>query len=170
MTRNYLALGLAALLAACAGDEGVRRLEAPGDGPDEFAVMPVRPLVLPATNALPVPTPGGANLADPNPLGDAVAVLGGNPRGLQPGGIPSADAALVAAVSRNGVTPDVRALVAQEDADWRSRAGLTAGGGLFGGDPYWRVYARQALDAYGELDRFRAAGIRVPTAPPETAD
>ena len=170
MTRTFLALGLAALLAACAGGDGVRRLEAPGDGPDEFAVMPVRPLVMPATNALPVPTPGGTNLADPNPLGDAVAALGGNPRGLLPGGIPAGDAALVAAASRNGVTPGVRALVAQEDAAFRASAGRFASGGLFGGDPYWRVYARQALDAYGELDRFRAAGIRVPPAPPETAD
>ena len=170
MTRIVLALAATVALAACSGHDGLRRLEAPGDGPDEFAVMPVRPLTMPPTNALPVPTPGGANLTDPNPLGDAVAVLGGDPRGLLAGGIPAGDAALVAAVSRNGVTPDVRALVAQEDAAYRASAGRFATGGLFGTDPYWRAYARQALDAYGELERFRAAGIRVPTAPPESAD
>ena len=167
--RRLMAISALLTLGACGGGhDGAHRLQAPGDGPDEFAGMPLRPLEIPPTNALPTPTPGGANRADPNPLGDAVAALGGDPRALLPGGVPARDGALVAAASRNGVTADIRALVAQEDAAYRARAGRFSTGGLLGGnDPYWRTYARQALDAGAEIARFREAGIAVPSAPPE---
>lgn len=68
------------LLAGCGGGEPqLMNLRSTGPGPDEFGIMPVKPLEIPETiAALPAPTPGGANLADPNPLGDAVAALGGN--------------------------------------------------------------------------------------------
>ena len=167
MARTPFAFLLCAALAACASGDGLCRLESPGNGPDEFAVMPMRPLDYPATNALPPPTPGGANLADPNPLGDAVAALGGDARGLLPTAVPARDGALVAAASRNGVPADIRAVVAREDAAFRTSRARFATGGLFGTDPYWRAYAGQALDAYAELARFRAAGIEVPSAPPQ---
>lgn len=56
-----------------------------GEGPDEFAVMPVRPLEIPADlNRLPPPTPGGANRAEQAPLAEAVQALGGNPAAARP--------------------------------------------------------------------------------------
>ena len=131
-------------------------------GPDEFSVLPTRPLTLPASlSALPAPTPGGANLTDPNPTGDAIAALGG--AATLAGGIPAGDAALVAQVSRHGTDPGIRRTLAAEDAGLRARAER-------GSDQtrarYLRVYAGQALDAYAELLRFRNVGVQVPSAPP----
>jgi len=162
-----LCFGIIALLTACAGgDRGLRDLRANGGGPDEFRVMPMQPLVLPndVTN-LPTPTPGGANLTDPRPNADAVAVLGGNPNALIPNGIPAGDGALVTAASRNGVDPTIRQTLASEDAAFRNRQSRF---GFFRGrDRYFGAYSRQALDAYAELQRFRNAGVATPSAPPE---
>lgn len=167
MIRAILCVGMVALLSACAGgDRGLRDLRSNGGGPDEFRVIPAAPLILPSDlNALPTPTPGGTNLTDPTPNADAVAVLGGNPNALVPAGIPSRDGALVTAASRNGVDPAIRQTLASEDAAFRNqRARLS----LFGGrDRYFSAYARQALDAFAELQRFRNAGVATPSAPPQ---
>ncbi len=161
------ALSLTALLAltACGGDRGLRDLRSAGDGPDEFSVSPVRPLEIPADDSLPEPTPGGSNLSDPSPNADAIAALGGNPAAAVRGGIPSADAALVAGAGRFGVESGIRATLAEEDRRFRARAGRFS---LFArSDRYFRAYARQALDAHAELQRLRAAGVQTPSAPPE---
>lgn len=165
--RTWLVLMVTgSLLAACASsDRGLRDLRSPADGPDEFSVMPVAPLALPDDlNALPTPTPGGSNLTDPTPNADAVAVLGGNPNALIAAGIPAGDSALIAAVSSNGVDPNIRATLAAEDQAFRDRQ--TRFGFFRARNRYFQAYARQALDAYAELERFRNAGITVPTAPP----
>lgn len=163
------AIGILALavLVACSGGRGLRVLDTAGAGPDEFSVVPVRPLELPPTTALPPPTPGGNNLADPRPRSDAAAVLGGAGAALSAGGIPASDAALVAQASRNGLDPTIRQTLAAEDAAFRSRAGTLGLFNPFGRDRYFPAYRRQALDAYAELERFRAAGVAVPSAPPE---
>ncbi|GGL57134.1 DUF3035 domain-containing protein [Wenxinia marina] len=161
-----LAAALAALGACTATDGSLHQLDAPGGGPDEFSIMPQRPLQLPATTALPPPTPGGRNRADIAPLSDAVVAMNGNPGAAVAGGVPARDAALVAAVSQGGVTADIRQVVANEDAAFRGRASYLQAFNLFGSDLYYRAYRSQALDAYAELERFRAAGITVPTAPP----
>lgn len=166
MSRYFLFAAVMLTLTACAGgDRGLRDLRSNSGGPDEFSVLPVRPLVMPTDVAtLPTPTPGGANLTDPAPLAEAVAVLGGNPNALVPNGIPASDAALVTVAQRGGVDPAIRQTLASEDAAFRTRQ---ARFGLFRGrDRYFSAYARQALDAYAELDRFRAAGIETPSAPP----
>lgn len=137
-----------------------------GEGPDEFSVLPAMPLQAPASLTLPAPTPGGVNLADPDPLGDAIRALRGNPGAASAGGIPARDAALVAHVSRNGVVPDIRAKLAEEDAAFRDRARLARSFDILGQDQYFPAYRRWALDAYAELERFRMAGIEVPSAPP----
>lgn len=165
MTRIILCIGMMLSLAACANDRGLRDLRSLNGGPDEFRVLPSNPLIMPSdvTN-LPTPTPGGANITDPNPNGDAVAVLGGNPNALVPNGIPARDSALLGAVGRNGVDPAIRQTLASEDAVFRNRRSRLS---LFGGrDRYFQAYSRQALDAYAELQRFRNAGVATPTAPP----
>lgn len=155
------------ILTACAsGDRGLRDLRSNGGGPDEFQVLPVNPLILPndVTN-LPTPTPGGTNRTDPAPNADAVAALGGNPNALIPNGIPARDGALIAAASRNGVDPAIRQTLAAEDEAFRTRQSRF---GFFRGrDRYFQAYARQALDAYAELQRFRNAGVATPSAPPQ---
>ena len=154
-------------LSACGGGAGLRDLRSDSAGPDEFSVIPYRPLDIPATLALPQPTPGGVNKADPNPLGEAIAALGGSQAAARAGGVPTSDAALVAQAGRKGVTPGVRALLAQEDAAFRGRRAAVSGWNPFSRtDPYFGAYAGQALDAYAELARFRALGVATPSAPP----
>jgi hypothetical protein len=163
---SLLPLPLILVLAACgSGSDGLRNLDAELAGPDEFSVLPGRQLVMPDSIALPPPTPGGTNLADPNPRGDAVAALGGDPFALQAGGIPAQDTALLAFAARAGSDPAIRTTLAQEDAAFRTRAGGFSFN-LFGTDRYFPAYARFALDAYAELARLRASGVNVPTAPP----
>lgn len=167
MRTALLGFGISLLLAACtSNDRGLRDLRSNGGGPDEFSVLPSNPLVLPTdVTVLPTPTPDGTNLSDAAPNAEAVAVLGGNPNALIATGIPASDSALVNAASRNGVDPTIRATLASEDATFRRRR---ARFGLFRGrDSYFRAYSRQALDAYVELQRFRAAGVATPSAPPQ---
>ncbi len=165
MRRGFLIIGAALALSACAGgDRSLHNFDV-GAGPDEFAVLPQRELTLPETLTLPPPTPGGTNRTDPTPRADAVVALGGRPSAANAGGIPAGDSALVAAASRNGVDPNIRTDLARADAQFRSRrSGI---GRLFSrGDPYFAAYASQALNAYAELERFRQAGVAVPSAPP----
>lgn len=157
--------GIAMLaLTACGGSKGLHELRV-GSGPDEFLVQPASPLELPADlSVLPTPTPGGTNITDANPVGDAIAALGGRENARRAGGIPAGDTALVTQARRYGVTPNIRAELAEADAKFRKRR--TGFLGLFSRDGYFRAYANQALDAYAELTRFRNAGVQTPTAPP----
>lgn len=157
-----LAAALALALAGCGGGGPLHRLNAGATGPDEFSVIPMRPLAMPATLDLPPPTPGGANLADPDPLGDGLAALGGSL-----GAGPAGDAALMTRVARYGMDPAIRATLAAEDAALRGRASALSGFNPFGRDRYFPAYARMALDAWAELARFRAAGVPTPSAPPQ---
>ena len=73
MRKALLGLGITTvlLLSAC-GQQGLRTVYKPGEGPDEFMVIPVKPLSPPKDYAaLPAPTPGGANLTDRNPQEEA---------------------------------------------------------------------------------------------------
>jgi hypothetical protein len=165
-TLSRLSLPLAAflLVTACGGD-GLRNLDSDLAGPDEFSILPTRPITIPDTFALPPPTPGGTNRTDQTPNADAIAVLGGDPSAIRAGGIPAQDTALVAFAARQGTDPAIRQTLAQEDAAFRARAGGPSFN-IFGSDRYYPAYARYALDAYRELARLRAAGVTVPTAPP----
>ncbi len=161
MTRTFLAALMVLMIASCGGG-GLRPNIAKTGGPDEFSVLPSRPLDIPQNlSVLPAPTPGGVNLTDPNPVGDAVVALGG--RQTAAGGIPASEAALVTVASRYGVAPGIRGTVAAEDAQFRRNRGRFS---LFGGGNYYRAYASQALNAYAELIRFRNLGVQVPSAPP----
>ncbi|MFN3641307.1 MAG: DUF3035 domain-containing protein [Gemmobacter sp.] len=160
------ALAATMALSACGNRDDVRLRSdrRAGAGPDEFAIVPPRPLEIPADlRALPEPTPGGANRTDQTPLDDAVAALGGRP------GAGGADAALVAAGTRLGVSPTVREDLAAEDAALRRRNRPRVLERLFGTDVYDRAYQRQAVRQYPELERWRSAGARTPSAPPDPA-
>ncbi len=154
-------------LSGCA-NKGLRDLRTNSAGPDEFLVMPVKPLSQPANyKELPTPTPGGVNLVDENPRADAVVALGGRASALNPeGGIPGSDGALVTAASRYGVTPDIREALAQSDAEFRRKQSRLSNIKLFPVDRYNQAYRNEALDPYNEEWRFRNAGIATPTAPP----
>ena len=90
MSRLRTKIGLALvlmLLAACSSQAPtLMNLRAEGEGPDEFGVLPTRPLEMPADLAsLPTPTLGGTNRADPDPEADVAAALGGDVNRATPG-------------------------------------------------------------------------------------
>lgn len=163
---SSLILILALGLSAC-GDKTLRDLNDPAAGPEEFDIIPNKPLETPDNyTALPVPTPDQANLADATPKKDAVAALGGRPSLLDAQGPARSDAALVASASRFGVPAGVREQTAVEDAEFRKRRGRFSNIRLFKTDRYGSVYKRQTLDAQKTVETYRRAGRKTPTAPP----
>lgn len=162
-----LAVGLG--LSACGGDPNLMTFRDNATGPNEFLIVPAKPLQAPPqAGALPPPSPGVANRADATPLGDAVAALGGNPSRVTPTGtVPGGDAGLVNHASRLGRDPAIRSTLAAEDAEWRQRNNGRFLERVFNVNRYYDAYQRQSLDQYEELDRHRAAGRPTPAAPPE---
>ncbi|KIC38732.1 hypothetical protein RA27_20165 [Ruegeria sp. ANG-R] len=167
MPRAILVLTLAASVAGCS-DIGLRNLEPPGQGPDEFSVLPVKPLTPPKDYAfLPAPTPGGANLTDPNPKAEAVVALGGSEAALNPNTpIPASDGALVTASSRYGVPANTRQVTTEEDAAFRKRKARWTRLRLFPVDRYAQAYDREAINANNANEAARQLGIETPSAPP----
>lgn len=165
-TRMILALAAAAMLAGCGNDDNpvLMNLRPQGNGPDEFAILPPRPLELPTDlAALPAPTPGGTNRTDPNPKADAIIALGGNP---QAAGVPAGDAALVTYASRAGVANGIRAMLAAEDLEFRRDNNGRLLERLLDVNVYFKAYRNQSLDQQAELAFWRARGARTPSAPP----
>ena len=160
-------LGAVSALAACSTDPHLMNTSMGRVSPDEFAILPTKPLTMPADlGALPTPTPGGGNITDPTPHADAVAALGGNPAQLSAQGIGAADGALVAYASRLGSDPAIRQVTAQEDLEWRSRHGRRLLEVLARTNVYYRAYEPMTLDSWAELERWRATGALLPSAPP----
>lgn len=166
--RVVVLLGLMTL-AACSGRDGrLRDLTQSRGAPEEFAIVPNKPLAQPETyTALPAPTPGGNNRTDQTPLADAVAVLGGAPSRLAlTGGVPASDSALLGAATRFGLQGNIRGMLAEEDLAFRKRRALF-NWRLVRDDEYLRAYRPQRLDAQSELVKFRRAGAMTPSAPPD---
>lgn len=167
---GLLALACAAMLSACASQDAphLMNLRSATDGPDEFAILPPKGLEMPKDiTALPEPTPGGANLTDRDPRGDAIAALGGKPGKAT--GVPAGDRGLVAYAGRRGVTADIRTLLAAEDLDWRRRHDGRLLERLFAVSVYYKAYLAFQLDQFQELRLWRARGVPTPSAPPALA-
>lgn len=164
---KFLTLGAVVLgLAACADrDPSLMNLRATQDGPDEFAILPTKPLQEPKNYSdLPAPTPGQANLTDPTPKADAVAALGGN---LGSGKLRGGEGALVSAASRYGVSSNIREVLAANDLEWRKDNRGRVLERLFNVNVYYRAYEAMHLDQHRELERLRRKGLWTPAAPPE---
>lgn len=163
--KAIILVGLCAALAVSAcgkKDPQLLNIKSQQDGPDEFSVLPNKPLTLPDDYAaLPEPTKGGANRTDVTPLADATRALGGNPdAGARDGG-------LVSYASRYGVTPGIRTALASEDLEYRRQNDGRVLERLFNVNVYFKAYRKQSLDQYAELERLRRLGVRTPSAPPE---
>jgi len=160
--------GFALLVSACANERGIRVLSSDDAGPDEFSIIPTKPLSQPENYAsLPTPTPGGGNLTDQDPLNDAVVALGGRAQATPDAGtFASGDAALVSYAARNGSGTGIREQLAEDDEKVRGRFSRFTGWRLANPDRYNEVYRFYHLNAYAELARWRAAGVKTPTAPP----
>jgi hypothetical protein len=160
-------LGLTASCGLVRSDKPLHDLRSNQREPEEFGIVPNRPLLDPQSYAqLPAPTPGAANRADQNPKADAVAALGGNAAALNPNtGVPASDAALLARATRYGRDANVRADLAAADAEFRKGKNIFTWS-IIPDDRYNRAYSSQSLDPQAWLQRYRAAGARTPSAPP----
>jgi hypothetical protein len=129
--------------------------------PDEFLVLPTRPLEVPQDlAALPPPTPGARNRVDYRPHEEAVAGLTG-----RPGPVGAASGA--ALVARAGpIDPAIRARLAAEDAVYRREHPGLLLERVFARDREALIYRGMALDAPAAYEGLRARGVRVPPAPP----
>ncbi|AWB49911.1 DUF3035 domain-containing protein [Gemmobacter aquarius] len=172
--RGVLMVAMAAVLtlAACGrGDKApsLMNVRSTSQGPDEFAILPPKPLTLPTDlAALPEPTPGGPNLTDPTPEADAIAALGGT---LRPaGGVPASDGGLTSYAARFGIASDIRQTLAGEDLEWRRDNNGRILERLLNVNVYYKAYADMSLDQQAELWRWRQAGVRTPSAPPPKPD
>ncbi|WP_417250272.1 DUF3035 domain-containing protein [Celeribacter sp.] len=158
--KSGMILLAAVALTACAPKETLRPA-AISAGPDEFGVVPNRLLEPPEDFAsLPAPTPQGSNLADVTPKADAVIALGGRPASET-----GVDGGIVNYVSRYGVDPNIRADLEESDNRVLKSRGFFAF--PWSKNKYERAYRRFALDPYAEWERLRAAGVVVPSAPPQ---
>jgi len=170
--RLFIAAGLCLLaVSACSrnGDNPMlMNANAHQDGPDEFSIVPTGPLQAPSDfEALPAPTPGGTNLVDPDPRAQAVTALGGRVSAERTNGIPSADSGLVSYAGRSGVSEDIRATLAAEDLEFRRDNDPRLLERMFNTNVYRQAYDEQLLDPQEELRRWRARGVRTPSAPPQ---
>ena len=164
--RAVIAVAAMVTLAACGGDKDPQLMNLrSGQGPDEFAIVPPKPLEMPEDlAALPEPTPGGFNRTDQTPEADAAVALGGKPSAA--GGIPAGDSALYAHAARFGVEGGIRATLASEDLDWRRDNNGRILERLFNVNVYYKAYRKYRLDQQAELARWRKLGVRTPSAPP----
>ncbi len=159
-------------LAGCSRNKDPKLLNIRSNGtPDEFVVLPTKPLEIPEDLAeLPTPTPGGGNRVDPTPQADAVAALGGRGERVARGGdIPSSDAGLINHAARYGVSGGIRQSLAQEDLQYRRQNDGRLLERLANVNVYYRAYKKQSLDQHAELERWRRAGARTVSAPPAEA-
>lgn len=161
-------MAMTGLVALTACDKDPQLMNIRTDAPDEFAILPTRPLEAPEDyTSLPTPEPGGTNLADPQPKGDAVAALGGNPDRLTGNGIRAGEQTLLSYASRYGVPANIRDITAAEDLEWRQKNNGKLLERLFNVNVYYDSYKAQSLDQHLELDRLRNKGVWTPSAPPD---
>lgn len=169
--RLILAMMLAVVLSACGAGQkepDLMNIKRGTTTPDEFSILPSKPIEIPTDlAALPAPNVGAANRVDPTPEADAVAALGGNPARLQRTGAPRGDGGLVAQASRFGTDPTIRQDLAAADLEFRKRNNGRILERIFNVTVYYKAYAKQSLDQYRELERFRRAGVRTVAAPPQ---
>lgn len=166
-TGGLVLLG-ALVLAGCGGKEGSRSLTLVGrnDGPNEFSLVPAKPLQQPQDlTVLPEPTPGGFNRTDRAPRAEAIAALGGDQNVLA-GPIPAADSALLANATRFGVDANIRRDLARDDAEYmRQPRGIWRRRGV-SPEQYLDAYDFMALDQATMNHLSRRVGTRTPGVQP----
>jgi len=166
--RIVLSLGLAALmLVSCDKSDApnLMNMSYKGTGPNEFDILPNSVLAQPQDySTLPDPTSGKGNLADLDPSKDVIKALGGV---ITKGKI---DPKLINYTSRFGGDSTIRAILAKEDLEFRRKNKGLFMERLFDQNIYFKVYKKQSLDQYAELDRLRSLGVRTVSAPPKRID
>ena len=130
-----------------------------GEGPDEFTVLPTRPLQTPESySALPAPTPGARTLSTQS-QGRRRRGAWRQSRRADRTAAAAADSGLVRHAGRYGAQPGIRQTLAREDAETRRKHGRVNILRLGPVDDYTDAYKRQWLDADSEEMRLRRAGV-----------
>lgn len=164
---------MAALLALSACSRGEPDLitdKSNSRSPDEFSIVPSKPLTMPEdVAALPAPTPGGSNRTDPTPEADAIVALGGKAEALVPAKISSSNAGLVNYAARFGTDPTIRTTLQSEDLQFRSSNRGRPLQRWFNLTVYYDAYSDMSLDKYAELAKWRKLGVQTEGAPPPGA-
>lgn len=172
LARAGALLGLSlVLLSACGGEPNMMHTERGRYTPDEFAVLPSKPIEIPNDlRALPEPTPAGTpNRTDVTPEADAVAALGGSPSQVYQDGRLGADGQLVTHTSRYGTDPQIRTELASEDLQYRQRHRGRLMERIFGVPTYYSAYDGLSLDQYEALEKARQSGLPTPAVPTDPA-
>lgn len=168
-SRALVIIGMILLAAACSRKEPDLIKERGQQTPDEFGILPGKPIEIPDDlAALPPPDPGGVSRTDPTPEADAVAALGGNPRLLATSGEYRGEQGIMGHSTRFGVQSDIRETLAAEDQLYRERNRGRLFERWFNVTTYYSAYERQSLNQYNELQRYRSSGVPTPAAPPST--
>lgn len=151
-----LALVLASVLLAGCGDNSVQRtLGILRQGPDEFKVLPTRPLEIPESNVLPAPDPNAPARVVSDPLAMARDALG-----VPKAGSATPSAAETALLDRLGaanppvgiretVEQDLKAQADEETLLVHDILGVTEA----------RIRAASLLVTSEEVERLRALGV-----------
>ena len=168
LARGAIILTICALAGCSSGDGTLRYFSDSGGGPEEFNIVPSKELEQPEDYAaLPAPTPGGSNRVDQQPLGDAVAVLGGRPSALEDqGGQHRRWRTGHLCVARPGVDPQIRPTLAAEDEEFRRRKAMFNNLRPFKLDQYYRAYEDQSIDPRNVAKYYVSRGVPVPSYPP----
>lgn len=169
--KTILMLMAAVIVAGCGGGRDgtvqLREIRHKGNGPDEFSIIPGKPLEMPENvAALPEPTPGAPNRTDQDPITDGIAALGGNAEARRSEAPLAVHATLVNRAGRFGRDPGIRQTLAAEDLEIRRQHGRVNVLRFLPTDDYLQAYKRQWLDPYAEEQRLRRLGVRTPAAPP----
>jgi hypothetical protein len=171
MPRKTIVILMAAVIVTgCGGgrdgEVSLRKIRHKGNGPDEFSIIPGKPLEMPGDMAaLPEPVPGGPNRTDQDPVADGIAALGGNADAQRSGGASAAHAGLRDYAARYNRDPAIRRTLAAEDRERRKQYGRVNILRILPGDDYTQVYKDDWLDAYAEERRLRRRGVQTPAAP-----
>lgn len=164
-----LILAIGASLSACNRNSGNGRpllnLRQSAIAPDEFLVVPQKPLETPASLAvLPTPDPGAKARVMIDFESNLLEALGGRP--MSDGAIPASDGAFVkAARAGSGTTDGIRDLLRAEDQAFRDdRAGRIER--FAKKRKAVMIYDPMLLDPVAEAARMQALGVKIPAVPP----
>ena len=143
-------------LAGCEDNSLRSQLGLLHQGPDQFAVLPNRPIEVPDHDDLPPPEPGAASPIAPDPLGEVKLALGSV--AAAPLSEPSdGERTVMAMLGPLPVEDGIREMLAAEHEEMLDEDTPLVHK-IFGIEQ--RRYRRaNALDASEELDRLRGAGV-----------
>lgn len=163
-------LAIGASLSACNRDGNSGRklvnLRQSAVAPDEFLVVPQKPLETPADlSSLPTPVPGAESRVTIDFEDNLLRALGGRPQ--SGGSVPAADLALVnAARANSGATEGIREVMRAEDQAFReARAARIER--LAKKRKAVTIYDPMLLDPISEVARLQALGVKTPAVPPQ---